>query len=602
MQTTAKIIGGPGTGKTTDLLRIMEKILATDVRDPTQIGFVSFTRAARAEAANRAAEKFRIDVGELQSGGGWFRTLHSCCYRILGCTKEELIVGNDKDAEWMQRATGEDVKATYDSGEDWEELFGQETDAGKSLFLWGLARNRVIPLDAAYDAIARSQELPSRIFVHRLIEKYEQAKRSDGRSDFTDLLLRVAGIRMTLRGPEHRTPEGNEPQLPVWFADEWQDCSALQSVVFRRLSASAKWVYLVGDPFQSIYKYAGSDPSIFMKWDCSPGHLRTLDKSFRCPPEIWKVGESIIKRSKDYFDRGIAPADHAGMVQFGRQEYCVSRIDPFQKWLVLARTHWMLSSICAELDRRDIPFALTSKNYSPPRWLRGVASLKRLADGEAIGAEQWKDVLDVVPSRWNGVAMLETGTKTTYGSKPKKRKSKAAAGDLFGGEAAAETVDAPPVEDRPRPRFEVCRLGDLREHGATEAFLDHMSGEEWPRFLDQKEQRGAARMLRHGVEKALNPTVRVGTIHSGKGMEEDHVLLVDGVTNKIEQGIAANGRDDECSVFYVGATRARKRLVVATHERCQPFGVPTPGATPYTGDEYFEGDQVGGPAPWDGDE
>ena len=48
------------------------------------------------------------------------------------------------------------------------------------------------------------------------------------------------------------------------------------------------------------------------------------------------------------------------------------------------------------------------------------------------------------------------------------------------------------------------------------------------------------------------------TIHSMKGREADRVILVDGIRNGIR-----NGTEEEARVWYVGATRARKRLVIA---------------------------------------
>ena len=53
------ILGPPGTGKTTRLISIMEKEIARGVK-PERIAFVSFTKKATEEAADRAAEKFGL--------------------------------------------------------------------------------------------------------------------------------------------------------------------------------------------------------------------------------------------------------------------------------------------------------------------------------------------------------------------------------------------------------------------------------------------------------------------------------------------------------------------------------------------------------------
>ena len=70
METT--IFGPPGTGKTTQLINIVQKELDSGTK-PESIAFVSFSRKAAEEARTRAAEKLGMDVGQMV----WFRTLHS---------------------------------------------------------------------------------------------------------------------------------------------------------------------------------------------------------------------------------------------------------------------------------------------------------------------------------------------------------------------------------------------------------------------------------------------------------------------------------------------------------------------------------------------
>ena len=59
------ILGPPGTGKTENLLRIVDRELK-DGTHPSAIAFVSFTTKATDEARNRAKIKFNLTIEHLQ--------------------------------------------------------------------------------------------------------------------------------------------------------------------------------------------------------------------------------------------------------------------------------------------------------------------------------------------------------------------------------------------------------------------------------------------------------------------------------------------------------------------------------------------------------
>ena len=72
-----KLLGPPGTGKTTTLLKFVEAEMDTTAID--KIGYFSFTRKAANEARDRAMTKFKLDKKDFK----WFTTLHSCGYHSI---------------------------------------------------------------------------------------------------------------------------------------------------------------------------------------------------------------------------------------------------------------------------------------------------------------------------------------------------------------------------------------------------------------------------------------------------------------------------------------------------------------------------------------
>jgi len=534
----ARLIGGAGTGKTSELLRLMARVIERGI-EPREIGFVSFTRAARREAAERASEQFGCTVKELEQYG-WFRTLHSVCYRCLEIKSKELLSGDKESLEWLTDAIGE--KASFVEGDgDREAKLGSTADL--ALFIWHAARARLEPLEAAYERMSRANsELPPLGYCRTIAERFELAKRLDGRCDFSDLLSRFAGLRfgadLSLAETE---PEGFVPGLPVWFFDEQQDTSPLLDRVCRRLigSPKVKWVYVAGDPFQSIYGWAGSDAACFMAWDAE--HEKIMKKSWRCGGEILSLGEKCIEKSSDYFDREIAPADRAASVQrLGSLEAALTEVDPESDWLLIARTNWEARRWQRLLSEREYPWTATKGNGA---WLArskvdAMHGLLCLSSGMTADAHEVKRIFESIPSKCSKGELLKRGSKT----KAKKRE---------------QWPDEIP-------------LGLFGSYGATPLLLSMIQSGEWTTLIE----RGAEFMRvinRHGPLVALDPRIKVGTIHSVKGAEAESVAINLGASYPIARArdLCPDARDEERRVAYVGVTRAKSRLVLASNPHCR---------------------------------
>ena len=78
--------------------------------------------------------------------------------------------------------------------------------------------------------------------------------------------------------------------MGAWLFDEQQDASPLLDAVCRRLvsAPSVRWCYVVGDPFQAIYGFAGSSAECFLGWPVAKE--RIMPKSYRCPKPILELG------------------------------------------------------------------------------------------------------------------------------------------------------------------------------------------------------------------------------------------------------------------------------------------------------------------------
>lgn len=549
MPTIARLIGGAGTGKTTRLLEIMERAIEAGDIGPEQVGFVSFTRAARHVAAARAAERFGVSVPLLEQEG-WFRTLHSVCFKCLGCSKGDILSGDKESSAWLEEALGQPIKTPQGDEEASfaESAIVADTEAGAALGLWQAARNRLEPLAEAWArAEACDDRTPDLESCRRIIERYEQAKRLAGRSDFVDILGRFAGYRFGVDGHDRKAPDGYVPGVPVWFFDEQQDTSRLLDAVCHRLIEPSRWVYVVGDPFQGIYTWAGAEPRLFMAWEVAKEDI--MPKSYRCPREILELGEDVLRDCSDYFDRGIAPADHEGGVDTAMLTGSLfDDMDPRESWLVLARSNAHAKRLSAFLDRRGLPWLPTKGNnrWTAPKTRAAIMSLYGLEKYGVIGGEDWPTMLDKVPSSLEGNTLLVRGTKTRF-DQP--------------GEFSA-------IRNR------VFRRDDLHELGATDHLIDLLASGRWRGVVDDAD-RWIGAVEQWGYEAVEKPNIRLGTVHSVKGAEADNVLWLTSTSQQTDRAMETqDGADAERRVSYVAVTRARKKLIVVKERSRYAAEVP----------------------------
>lgn len=541
-------IGGAGTGKTTRAIQALERAMERPEVDhnPFALGFSSFTRAARAEAAGRAGKAWNMDPADLEKNG-WFKTVHSIAHGALGVQKGQMITSTAEDEKWLAEAVQSDVSYQQSDEEGVSVYVGDKT-ASMSLNYWAFARNVGKPLRE----VVESDDTPDRPPFDDVVEKvnlYEAAKRFDNRTDFTDLLCRFAGVSFNDEyEPVRVSPEGPVPAGVVgWIFDEAQDATWLLDQCCRRVvnTDACKWVMMLGDPWQVLYNWAGSSASHFMGWEA----IQTvMPKSYRCPAPILALGERCLQDLPDYWDRGIAPADHEGSIEeIENYEDALESLDPSVDTLVITRRNRTAKHVASILDDLGVPHRSIKSSGDPTQRALGLAGLWNLQRGQGISGAHWGYILDLLPSRslTGGHAWLTRGTKSQW-------------------------------EKGLSATFDRVYPEDLDRLGATEQLRNVIAAGQWAELIDggQKWYRAATRF---GVDAVTRPKVRIGTIHASKGMEGSTVVLLTSVGKMITEGceISEAKRNEERRLEYVACTRARHKLIV-THDPRERYRMELP--------------------------
>lgn len=551
-----RIIGGAGTGKTTRLMAIIEEELGGGV-PVARLAFASFTRAARREAATRAAKVSGLEVDQLE--GQWFRTIHSMALTCLPRGQATLAEGTAEMRQFLAEFLGDQKLPP-----------GQrKPPAGveQALAIWGTARARLVSLEEQYeraklltapqwDSRTRQyhKEFPGFGRIQEIVERYEHAKRLDQKRDFADILSQYAGVRYEPDGTWSETqPRGVLPEIDVAIFDEQQDVSPLADRTAKRLCEMAERVYLAGDPFQAIYGFQGSDPSLFMAWEVDEDEI--MPRSYRCPPAVASLGEKILESSSNYFDREIAPADHDGEVSYLPYEGIHwGGLDPNDDILIVARATFLAEIVGEELTTNSIPWVgMTQgmRDWHGENWKNACYCLHELQLGRSVDKYEMMSAATLLPTSLNKHVLMERGVKASFDRKH------------------AKFAQIPIRAD----------LSNIHQWGFTKDFCEIVRDGDWPIALQRVDKDGKPRQAtkatafvkareKWGMDTLRDPKIRIGTIHGVKGLEADKVYWITSTTQQVAHavGIDSFSRDEEIRLAYVAATRARRELVVANHQ------------------------------------
>ena len=134
--------------------------------------------------------------------------------------------------------------------------------------------------------------------------RYEKRLRSEGKLDFHDLINRAAQY---IQEGSWETPYRHV------LVDEFQDISAGRMRLLQELKRDDVAYFLVGDDWQSINSFAGSDVGLLRNCGDYLGHVQTqtLSKSFRFGDGILGPSTEFVQRNPEQTQRALTSANGA---------------------------------------------------------------------------------------------------------------------------------------------------------------------------------------------------------------------------------------------------------------------------------------------------
>lgn len=124
-----------------------------------------------------------------------------------------------------------------------------------------------------------------------IMEAWDAALAAEGGIDFEDMLNLAA---------KHLENNRYDAQYELVMADEFQDASRSRARLCRALVQKPdRFLFAVGDDWQSINRFAGADVSVmtgFRQW-FGDGQVLKLEQTFRCPQTLCDVSSAFVSRN-----------------------------------------------------------------------------------------------------------------------------------------------------------------------------------------------------------------------------------------------------------------------------------------------------------------
>ena len=567
--TVTRLFGGPGSGKTTALLDRVDELLERDDVTIRDILVVSYTRAAAAEVRERLAERLDVSPRALK---GNVATMHAKAYELLDLSRGDVVGEDDKQefceeygvefedeysgagrrtarsttignkiiatSQWLQR-TRRDVSEWYDVP-----------------FQWNVEEVRLPPeIDPnAQEGNKYTPTWPSdddRIDVPDVIRAWRSYKGEHGLVGFADMLERVKQRSLV-------------PHVDHLVIDEFQDITTLQYDVYEEWKPHMDRVLIAGDDDQVVYAWQGADPNLLL--DADRDEDVVLPNSYRLPSRVLSVVNQEIRHIDNRQEKDLKPRKEGGtvegidspsMLDLARNvRYTIEQGDDDETIMVLFRARYQLFRFIDEFLPLGMPFsALTDQRMWTDRLTQYVRAVEALDAEEELDGLEARRLADMLQDSAFG-----TNDRDELFDYIDELEEGSDADDLTELTVDPDTIsEFAPFAPGTDSAGDMLRKVTSFQRNSVEAYFD-------------------------GDYQEMDPSrVRIGTIHSAKGREADHVFVATDLTEKVVEQMAASVddtevpgveeftsktdpvpilTDNERRVFYVGMSRARERLVL----------------------------------------
>ncbi len=552
----AIILAGAGSGKTRVLIHKVLYLIKEQNVSPLSIVMITFTNKAAGEMKERIHRASSVvEGGKL----GYVGTFHSFCCQIL--RREGMHLGIDSRFTIYddddQTALLKSILKKYDK---------RKLTPSYVAFRISQAKNQLLPPErylqffSDYNASA----------IAEVYSMYQNELEKSQAVDFDDLLMKITILFNKF--PE--LLEKYQEKYQYFLVDEFQDTNYAQYILTKQLAAKYKHITVVGDFAQSIYSWRGADIRNLQKFkdDFPDTKIFNLEQNYRSTQNILNFAFEVISKNQTHpvlelFTSNLPGEEVTTFETVNEQDeavYIASEIQrlrqgrEYSDFAVLYRTNAQSRVIEEAFLHFGILYTLVGgTRFYERKEIKDVLSYLRYLINP-------KD--SMARERIERIGKKRFDKFMAFYEKNKEAFDQLSTIELM--EAVFKETGYLELYDRDDPE-DYSRLENIKELKSVAVsfprlvnFLEQVALVESEYFEGERKRRG-------------QEGVRLMTLHQAKGLEFPYVFIAG-----VEEGILPHVRsmddvmqlEEERRLFYVGITRAQKKLYITFTRRRFIFG------------------------------
>lgn len=286
----ALVLAVPGSGKTTVILnRIINLIENHDVL-PKNILSITFSKSQGLDMERRFLKSFPKLKGQIT-----FKTIHAFCYEIV---KNYMKIKNIKKTliEGDERINKSTLLKRY-----FFSMYEQKIldDVIKDFFsLYDFTKNKMIDFE---DYVRKNKFISNRLLLLKLYKAYENLKLEYNFIDFNDLLY----LANKYISEDKNLLSSIKKRYKFFSVDEAQDTSMLQFEIIKKIVYPENNLFVVADDDQSIYSFRGAEPKNLLEFKkfYKDSKIFIMNHNFRSTKNIIEISNKLISKNKNRYQK-----------------------------------------------------------------------------------------------------------------------------------------------------------------------------------------------------------------------------------------------------------------------------------------------------------